>query len=92
MNSKAKFGLSAFTAAAILATAALAQGVGEQAPAQMMTDQNAAPGHMMDGNMGGMMQMMQMMQQMGPMMEACTGMMRAMNDPNGQPEMMPNGG
>lgn len=45
-------------------------------PDRMMKD-----GHMMDQtDMPGMMGMMQMMSQMGPMMEACTEMMQAMND------------
>ncbi|WP_147457588.1 hypothetical protein [Paracoccus alkanivorans] len=46
------------------------------APDRMMKDDR-----MMDQtDMPGMMGMMRMMDQMGPMMEACTEMMQAMND------------
>ncbi|WP_301546288.1 hypothetical protein [Paracoccus saliphilus] len=50
--------------------------------AQEMKPDDMMQGHGMMGDegMSGMMGMMQMMDRMGPMMEACTEMMQAMND------------
>ena len=54
---------------------------------QMMDGESGMAGNMMNGDMSGMdgmMPMMRMMQKMGPMMEACTEMMEAMNNSEGE--------
>ena len=63
MKITSKLGVSAAALAALLTTAAFAQEAGEQAPDQMMQDQNTMPKNMTDGDMSGMQGMMQMMQQ-----------------------------
>ncbi|MEQ9037172.1 MAG: hypothetical protein RIE24_02330 [Silicimonas sp.] len=71
----------------LLATGVVAQDNTGSA-AQMMDGENGMAGNMMDGDMSGMqgmMPMMKMMQQMGPMMEACTEMMEAMNGSMDEP-------
>lgn len=92
MNLTSKFGISAVALAALLTTAAFAQEAGDHAPDQMMQDQNAMPGNMMNRDMDGMQDMMQMMQKMGPMMEACTEMMQAMTKQIGSPVTEPQDG
>ena len=95
MNLSSKLTISAVALAALLTTAAFAQEAGDQAPDQMMQDQNAMPGNMMNGGMDGMqdmMPMMQMMQKMGPMMEACTEMMQAMTKQIESPVAEPQDG
>lgn len=47
---------------------------------QMMDGESGMAGNIMNADMDGMMPMMKMMQKMGPMMEACTEMMEAMNN------------
>ena len=99
MNTTRKLGFAATALAALLTTAALAQEAGDQPSDQMMQNQDAMPGNMTGGMMGGdmsgmqgMMPMMQMMQQMGPMMEACTEMMQAMTDQMQTPDAEPQDG
>ena len=76
--------------ATLLATAVVAQ-ENSGASGQMMDGENGMSGNMMQGDMSGMdgmMPMMRMMQKMGPMMEACTEMMEAMN--NSEDETTPS--
>lgn len=78
-----KFGIPAAALAALLATAAVAQEAGDNAPDQSMQNQDSMSGNMMGGGMSdmeGMHDMMQMMEKMGPMMEACMEMMQEANE------------
>ena len=85
-----KFGIPAAALAALLATAAVAQEAGDNAPDQSMQNQDSMSGNMMGGGMSDMegmhdmMQMMEkmapMMEKMGPMMEACMEMMQEANE------------
>ena len=95
MNTTRKIGFAATALAALLTTAALGQEAGDQPSDQMMQGQDAAPGNMMGDDMSGMegmMPMMEMMKKMGPMMEACTEMMRAKADQMQAPEVEPQDG
>lgn len=96
MKTTSKLGIPAAALAALLATAAVAQEAGDQAPGQTMQDQDSMPGdmsgNMMDGDMSDMNGMMQMMEKMGPMMAACTEMMEAKANQTEAPATQPQDG